>query len=511
MTAATTIASSSPPTTFPVVELLDLASIRESKSNPRKTFLEVAELAEDLKRHGILQPVLVRPLDHDAGTHELVFGARRFRAAKLAKLTTIPAMVRVLDDAKVLELQVVENSQREDLHPLEEAEGYEQLHRKHGLSVEDIADKVGKSKAAVYARMKLLDLVPDARKAFYAERLTPSTALYLARVPADLQKEALAEIARGGAEPLSARDALHRISTRFMLKLADAPFDRGDAQLVPAAGSCKDCPKRTGNQRELFADVKSDDVCTDPGCFDDKRKAHAKLESKRLEAKGIKVLAGRRESWGDIKAPTGTVTLDHYSYEMGRRNVGQILSAAKAKGFEAPRTVFFDEHGKMVDVISTSTLAAASKKAGIEKKKPYASPAAKDDPKRKAREKAFNRVSDTLVAMIRKSGAHDDALWRVAAVDVVYRKEDVAKLARAKGRDLIALVFGHIIGGDSYDFADMIEGRSKDCPLATLCAAFKVDAKKIAEEELAKIAPKTKATKSAKVASKTATKGKSAK
>src|SRR5574338_691436 len=174
------------------IQLIPPAMIAPSPSNPRKTFDDIEELAADLKMRGMLQPVLVRP---KGKTFELVFGERRWRAAKLAGLEHVPAMVRDLDDAHVLETQLVENCKRKDVDPLEEAEAYEQLHTKHGYHVEELAAKVGKTKAFVYARMKLLAMGKEARQAYRDGLITASTALLVARVPAKLQSYAVKAIA----------------------------------------------------------------------------------------------------------------------------------------------------------------------------------------------------------------------------------------------------------------------------------------------------------------------------
>jgi len=118
--------SSSTKAVPPVVSSIQdvtLAKIRESKANPRRFFDEakLAELAENIRQHGVLQPILLRPLpEGEAGTYELVAGTRRYRASKLAKRESIPATVRELTDAQALELQVIENVQRVDVHPLDE-------------------------------------------------------------------------------------------------------------------------------------------------------------------------------------------------------------------------------------------------------------------------------------------------------------------------------------------------------------------------------------------------------
>lgn len=287
-------------TTMPTIErsmhIIPLTKIQESAFNPRKTFTGIDELASNIEEHGVLQPVLVRPVG--AG-YEIVFGARRLRASKKAKMTHIPCEIRELDDVTALELCVVENCQRVDVHPLEEAEGYEMLHAKHKLAVEEIAAKVNKSTAQIYARMKLLDLIPEARKAFYDGKLTAGVAIQLARLATSVQKDALKDLTPPykQGDPTSVREATDLIARRYHLKLADAPFDRNDAKLVPKAGACGPCPKRTGNQTELFPDVKSKDTCTDAKCFAEKKEAAWKKRVKEATAAGVKVIQATQSEY----------------------------------------------------------------------------------------------------------------------------------------------------------------------------------------------------------------------
>ncbi len=135
-------------------EIIKLNIITLSQTNPRTYFNKeaMAELTDSIRRHGVLQPILVRPMKH--GGYEVVAGHRRYLASLDAGCIDIPATVRELHDIEALEIQVIENLQRADLHPLEEAEGYQQL-LTHGYYVKDIALKVGKSKGYVYARLKL--------------------------------------------------------------------------------------------------------------------------------------------------------------------------------------------------------------------------------------------------------------------------------------------------------------------------------------------------------------------
>lgn len=173
-------------TTFQVVPLDQL---RESPFNPRRTFEEsaLAELTASVREQGILVPLLVRPAGKG---YEVVAGARRLRAARAAGLKEVPALVRELTEAQALEAQVIENLQRADVHPLEEAEGYRRLTerppRGAGYTVSQIAERVGRSVKYVYDRMKLLALTKEAQAHFTAGKITAGHAILLARLkPAD--------------------------------------------------------------------------------------------------------------------------------------------------------------------------------------------------------------------------------------------------------------------------------------------------------------------------------------
>jgi ParB family transcriptional regulator, chromosome partitioning protein len=187
---STTMVASAVKAVPPVVSSIQdipLEKIRESKTNPRSQFdqSKLAELAENIRQHGILQPILVRPLPKGAAdTYELVAGARRLRASKLAHRESIPATVRELTDAQALELQVIENVQRVDVHPLDEAQGYAALIKlqPNTYTVESISSQVGRSPQYVNARLRLLQLIPEAKQAFYEDKLTVAHAFEIARL-----------------------------------------------------------------------------------------------------------------------------------------------------------------------------------------------------------------------------------------------------------------------------------------------------------------------------------------
>ncbi len=272
-------------------EVLPIKSLRESARNPRKRFEDLDQMAATMGTAGVLSKLLVRPLDPLKGTYEIVFGHRRFRAAQIAGLKEVPVDIRVLTDTQAAELQLVENSQRADLHPLEEAEGYERLRIDHHYNVAQIAAKVGKSKGWVHARLKLLSLCPEARKSFSDGKIHPTVAVPLARIKSHKhQAEALRTICPKDSEPMSTRYAIEWLQTKFTQTLKGAPFDLKDDMLLPKAGSCMKCPHRSGSTPGLFEDVKGHDTCTNTPCFQEKCTIAWALASESAKAKGAKVL-----------------------------------------------------------------------------------------------------------------------------------------------------------------------------------------------------------------------------
>lgn len=286
------------------VQDIRLDRIRESTSNPRRTFDEgkLKELAENIKLHGVLQAILVRPApDGTDGTYELVAGARRFRASKLAGRDTIPTTVRNLTDAECREIQLIENLQRADIHELDEGIGYRSLieMKPDFYTVETIAAQVAKSPAYVKGRISLTDLISAAQTAFYEGKLTVAHARELARLqPAD-QEHALIECFPGHrstasilkdrkAESMTIRQLRDWIEREIHLDLKNAPFDANDANLLPATGPCSTCLKRTGNNPLLFPEVRNKSVCTDPACYRAKLQALVKARLEPLLKEGQK-------------------------------------------------------------------------------------------------------------------------------------------------------------------------------------------------------------------------------
>lgn len=306
-------------------QLLELANVTPSPMNPRKRFDErsLKELADSIRTHGVQQPILVRPIRVGKGkslvTHEIVVGERRYKASRLAGRTHIPSIIREISDADALEIMVIENLQREDVHPLDEALGYEALMKRKAESdpelgelpgapnhtAESIAAKVGKSVGYVYARLKLLALIGITREAFDKDLITPGHAVLIARLQPIDQVRALdacfhhwrgigdreirkldpakVKLEDLHIEPLESgllpEKALREwIQENINLRLKDVPWDLNDAELLPEAGACANCLKRSASNPGLFGElaVKGEDTCFDEACFKLKREAFVK-------------------------------------------------------------------------------------------------------------------------------------------------------------------------------------------------------------------------------------------
>lgn len=176
-----------------------LDEIATSPTNQRKSFdkARLDELSRSIEQKGVIEPLVVR--SRKKGGYEIVAGERRFRAAKLAGLEAVPCVVRELSDVEVLEVQTIENLQREDLHPLEEAAGYEALIKKAGYDVENVAARIGKPTRYVYDRVKLLQLIAPIREVFLAGEVTVGHAILLARLSPKAQAQIFGKGETGGA------------------------------------------------------------------------------------------------------------------------------------------------------------------------------------------------------------------------------------------------------------------------------------------------------------------------
>jgi ParB/RepB/Spo0J family partition protein len=421
------------------IERIDLRLLFDSPFQPRTRYDQKAleDLAATIRGVGIMQPILARPaldvpITDGAGepvkSYEIVYGHRRVRAGKLAGETTAPVIVRNLTDAQSAQLQAIENVQREPLDAIDEAEGFAHYISAHGVSKEQLAAEIGRSRTHVYSRLKLLNAVPALREAIQAREIGSEVAVLVSRIHTHkLQEKALASLKSNGHDLTdggagSFRRIQEFLKERFTLNLSEALFDRNDANLVALAGTCTDCPKRTGNAPE-FEDLQHDretrwghkvkgepNLCTDPDCFDAKKKAHLADKAAALEAKGKTVVAGakaRQAIGADGVVKNGYIAL---------KDVKAELAKAKGKkgneGVEVTSVVIQDPRtGKTVEAVKVDDV----KVLGVKVKEPRMNSGvgheqlrldhAAERERREAQGVLNTKVNCAVLAQVRKAAA----------------------------------------------------------------------------------------------------------
>ena len=201
---------------------LPISQIEPYGNQPRKYFDEAAlhDLADSIREHGILQPLTVRKLS--SGYYQIIAGERRWRAARIAGLQQVPAIVIEADDRKMTELALIENLQREDLNPIEEAEGYKSLMENYQMTQEEAAARVGKSRSAVANSLRLLGLCADVRKLLESGKLSGGHARALLPLKADAQKQAAAAVIEHGLSVRQTEALAKKLSGKKKEKTATA-------------------------------------------------------------------------------------------------------------------------------------------------------------------------------------------------------------------------------------------------------------------------------------------------
>ena len=191
---------------------LPISQVQTCSSQPRKRFDDesLQELADSISQHGIIQPLTVRKLS--SGYYQIIAGERRWRAARLAGLQEVPVIVIEADDRKVAELAMIENLQREDLNPMEEAAGFQSLIESYHMTQEEAAQRVGKSRSAVTNALRLLGLTPSVRKLVEEGKLSAGHARALVPLSPSLQESAANAIVSGGLSVRQTEALVKRLS-----------------------------------------------------------------------------------------------------------------------------------------------------------------------------------------------------------------------------------------------------------------------------------------------------------
>jgi ParB/RepB/Spo0J family partition protein len=460
------------------ITMLSVDTLHESPFNPRKIFDDapLQELAADIKSVGrVLQPLLVRPRipplfgnDPEAAAgHEIVFGHRRYRAAMLAGLAEVPCMVRAMADDEARRAQISENLQRTDVHPIEEAEGYQALIDQDGQTADSVAEQFGKSRSYVYGRLKLLQACPEIRKACLAGEVGAEVALLIARLrTSKLQEKALgyiradhrAKLDDGGKA--SFRTIRDLLAEKFTLDLKGAMFDVADEMLLPLAGNCITCPKRSANAPE-YADLVentttrwgmskpgSANACTDPDCWDAKKKAHLKREADKLAGAGKVVVDGtaarnsisaRGEIKGAYVALADVQAALKQQYDKAKTASAMVKAKPTVVLIQDPRT------GKTHKAVKRTDLQAAGVKVTDASAQGSAAASAAHEARRKAeREAAEAKVK--LECQLRRavlSDIRDQILGRERdAFDLQLVAQAAWRGVEWRARNLIAELWG---------------------------------------------------------------------
>jgi ParB/RepB/Spo0J family partition protein len=219
------------------VRVIPVENITPNPEQPRLAFDEetLSELSASIQEHGVLQPILVRPLGNNE--YQLIAGERRWRASKAAGRTTIPALVEEIDDDTALEISIIENLQREDLSPLDEASMYDRMIREHGYSVRKLAQKLGKDKGYLENRLRLADAPDEVRQLVSVRKDTLSHAYELLKVDDPKKRRRLAEqVASGELSLVKLREKIEGRRRRPALEILEEAEPTEDATPPPDAG-----------------------------------------------------------------------------------------------------------------------------------------------------------------------------------------------------------------------------------------------------------------------------------
>jgi ParB family chromosome partitioning protein len=269
---------------------ISLKDIEVDINQPRKFFDEqsLVELATSVKANGVLQPIMVRP---NGKKYLLIYGERRYKAATAVGLKEIPAIIRELTDAEALDIQITENLQRKDVHPMEEAVGFKRL--LDTLSIEDIGLRIGKSESFVAKRIQLTELVEEAQQVFFHNKITISQALKLARVDMLSQKEILNDLLDEDwledSEFEIESYRLNRYIDRITCDLSNPIFSLSDKSLYKEAGACKNCKFNSATTPLLFDNGEKEHICSKPSCFEIKTQRQYKKNLEELVSDPSKI------------------------------------------------------------------------------------------------------------------------------------------------------------------------------------------------------------------------------
>ena len=492
-------------------QMIARSEIRPDPNQPRKTFSEesLKELADSIRQQGIIQPLILESMPAPFTIHgpdltsdkwrvvdnatkstdeferenlavlcaggegnlkpyyRIVCGERRWRAAEIAELTKVPAMVYAgLTEKQRFDFQFIENNQRENVTALEEAEAIRRELDKRKLSdpafsPDTLAKELGISRAALYERLKLTRLHPPIREALLAGKISVSIAGEIAKLPTTKSQESLLKDIEDTSQyrPMSVRDVQENIDEQYVKQLSDAPFDTKkeawftggpiDCSRLPEGvclGSCTQCPARTGNMLAEFPELKSrPNVCTRPDCFAEKCKAHWLAVAQDEAQKGKTILTEKEFK----KVRSGYQAEDEFVY--GTNKQGTLV---EMMGKAAPEPILVSTADGLKKYYPNEAATVALKKQGVKlpkKETPEEKAKAGDERKaaeaRKAiREKLVENLLPELAAGIAK--VSDKDAWEIAANNLGTHSWGAVKKHLVEGKKGRSLVLGAIVGNE---------------------------------------------------------------
>ena len=271
------------------IENLSIAKVIPDPMQPRKTFNEDAlkQLSESIKKHGVLQPITVRKSGND---FIIVMGERRYRASKLANKKSIPCIFREYKNNDVLEIQIIENLQRQDVEPTEEAEAIAYLSERYAPT--EIAKRLGRTDNFIRQRLKLAGLIDGFKHFVRNGEMTISLGVGVALFEPEEQQMMLETM----GEDFNAHQ-INRMIKDQTYDLEKTSFDVADKKLVPKAGSCIECPFNAANQGNLFGEGKM--VCTKAACFETKKSKSFLNLIEKSKKENILLIPEIRQYWAD--------------------------------------------------------------------------------------------------------------------------------------------------------------------------------------------------------------------
>lgn len=415
----------------PKLKVIALKDVVVHPQNPRKHPGDVTELASSMAVNGVLQEPIVRKHPNPDGLPgtppwQLLVGTRRRAAAELNGWPEMTFKVVNVDDRQALVMMLLENHQRADVPPLEEAEGYAALHADHDMDVAEIAAAMGVPDAHVARRLRLLTLHSDAQDLLRRGVLTLGGAHSLMMLEdLDDQAIALAKLYRPtDGTPVNASTVRSAVGGLLRV-LAEAPWDKDDADLLPSAGACEGCPKNTVTQATLFDEGFKDPKarCTDSACFEAKRDAHLELVSEALKAQGTEVLTGAdanevfrkrhdSETWQkDSPLADGYRDVHEFAYDVddGSKHIKAYLENAGI----APTRVLDPSTGRVREVVDKAAITKLKRLAKKDRKEstdPDVQRAKKTQARNKEREETMRHAFVGALAEKAKKAAVPEVL-----------------------------------------------------------------------------------------------------